>query len=55
MTFHSHCTKVLTRVSGLAETFGWFGYSILEEMDMEEVIERLNERIDRLQLSLIHI
>ena len=33
----------------MAEAFGWFGYSILEEMDMEEAIERLNERIDRLQ------
>ena len=36
-------------MSGLAEAFGWFGYSMLEEMDMEEAIERLNERIDRLQ------
>ena len=37
------------RAFTLAEAFGWFGYSILEEMDMEEAIEKLEERVKKLE------
>jgi len=33
----------------LAEAFGWFGFSILEEMDMEERIEKLEREVEHLR------
>ncbi|RLG74378.1 MAG: hypothetical protein DRO14_05780 [Thermoprotei archaeon] len=33
----------------MAEAFGWFGFSILEEMDMEERVEKLEREVERLQ------
>lgn len=33
----------------MAEAFGWFGFSILEEMDMEERIEKLEREVEHLR------